>query len=64
VMSVGVIMASCWIIPDSNASFMLKFSGLFGCIFIGIIIYTMLSILLNRQEIQLVVGAIRQIRRA
>jgi putative peptidoglycan lipid II flippase len=63
VMSIGVIMASCWILPDSNASFILKLSGLFGCIFIGIVIYTLLSFLLNRQEIQLLFGAIRQIRR-
>jgi putative peptidoglycan lipid II flippase len=63
VMSIGVIMASCWILPDSDASFTLKLSGLFGCIFIGIVIYIISAILLNRQEIQLLFGDIRQIRR-
>jgi putative peptidoglycan lipid II flippase len=64
VMSFGVIVISWWILPASNASIILKLSGLFGCIFFGIVIYLIFSIFFRCREIQILLGAIRQIRRA
>jgi putative peptidoglycan lipid II flippase len=59
VMSFGVIFVSRWILPASNASTILKLSGLFGCIFAGIVIYSIFSVLFRRREIHILLGAIR-----
>ena len=64
VMSFGVVFVSRLIIPTSTASLILRLSGLLGCIFVGIVIYLIFSILLKSREIQMLLGAIRQIRRA
>lgn len=64
VMSFGVVVVSRLILPTSNASLILRLSGLLGCIFVGIVIYLIFSILLKSREIQMLLGAIRQIRRA
>jgi phage shock protein PspC (stress-responsive transcriptional regulator) len=63
-MSFGVAAVSRLILPVSNASLILKLSGLFGCIFAGIVIYVIFSILFKSREMQILLGAIRQIRRA
>jgi putative peptidoglycan lipid II flippase len=64
VMSFGVVVVSRLIIPTSNVSLILRLSGLLGCIFVGIVIYLIFSILLKSREIQMLLGAIRQVRRA
>jgi len=64
VMSFGVAAVSRLILPVSNTSLILKLSGLFGCIFIGIVIYVIFSILFKSREMQILLGAIRRIRRA
>ena len=64
VMSFGVVVVSRLILPTSNASLILRLSGLSGCIFVGIAIYSIFSIILKSREIQILLGAIRQIRRA
>ncbi len=64
VMSFGVAAVSRLILPVSNTSLILKLSGLFSCIFIGIVIYVIFSILSKSREMQILLGAIRRIRRA
>ena len=64
VMSFGVAAAGRLIMPASDASFMVRLSGLFGSILVGIVIYAACSIIFKHREIQVLLGAVRQIRRA
>jgi putative peptidoglycan lipid II flippase len=63
-MSFGVVIVSWLILPDANASLILRLSGLFGSIFSGIVLYLIFSILFKSREIQTLSGIIRQMRRA
>lgn len=64
VMSLAVAAINRWFFPESDASLILKLAGLFGCIFLGIVIYSTCSIIVKHQEIQVILGAIKRIRRA
>ncbi len=63
VMSFGVAVISWLIFPVSDASLIWRLLGLFGSIVSGMVIYSIFSIWFKCREIQILLNAIKQVRR-
>lgn len=63
-MGLGVVLCSRVMLPAADNSLLAKSTGLFGCIFVGIILYGIFSFLFNGREVRILSEAIKRIRRA
>jgi putative peptidoglycan lipid II flippase len=59
IMALGVIIAARLIIPPQDAGLVLRLGGLFGCIFFGIVIYIVISMLLKCKELRTIFQTVK-----